>query len=98
MGTQYTSGGGQSLTGAGGVRSRARSTQGGTRGGFVSGPPAVDSMRQFNYFGTSNAMNNQNAYMNPVDSEDVELLEWEIESVIMRKGNTAVGGRRNRLD
>ena len=32
------------------------------------------------------------------DSEDVELLEREIESVIMRKGGTAVGGRRNRLD
>jgi len=31
------------------------------------------------------------------DSEDVELLEREIESVIMRKGGTAVGGRRNRL-
>ena len=32
------------------------------------------------------------------DSEDVELLEREIESVIMRKGGTAAGGRRNRLD
>jgi hypothetical protein len=32
------------------------------------------------------------------DSEDVALLEKEIESVIMRKGNTAVGTRRNRLD
>ena len=32
------------------------------------------------------------------DSEDVELLEREIESAIMRKGGTAAGGRRNRLD
>ena len=30
--------------------------------------------------------------------EDVELLEREIETVMMRKGNTAVGGKRDRLN
>ena len=30
--------------------------------------------------------------------EDVELLEREIESVMMRKGSTAIGGKRDRLD
>ena len=51
-------------------------------------------MHQFNYFGstpgggiTANAFN-----------EDVELLEREIETVMMRKGGTAVGGKRERLN
>ena len=30
--------------------------------------------------------------------EDVELLEREIENVIMRKGGTAIGSKRDRLD
>ena len=55
-------------------------------------------MRQFNYFGanpTAGGVYSNAQYAG--DSEDVELLEREIESVIMRKGvGTAVGGRRHR--
>ena len=50
-------------------------------------------MNQFNYFG------NNPADGMGVDPEDVELLEREIESAMMRKGTgTAVGGKRDRLD
>ena len=55
------------------------------------GMATVDSMRQFNYFGNNPAMPNNM-------DEDVELLEREIESVMMRKGSTAVGSKRDRLD
>lgn len=58
----------------------------------IGGMNNVDSMRKFNYFG-----NNPGQHQNVID-EDVEILEREIESVMMRKGGTAVGSTRDRLD
>lgn len=56
LGNQYTSAA-QSMAAASGGRSRAKSTS----GRFVGG--GVDSMRQFNYFGTTSGAVNQHAYM-----------------------------------
>ena len=69
-----------------GARNRAA-----TQSAQKIGMSTVDSMRQFNYFGNNPAMPNNM-------DEDVELLEREIESVMMRKGSTAIGGKRDRLD
>lgn len=75
------------MSGTAGGRNRTKSTSG------RMGNAGVNSMRQFNYFGANPGVQQQ--YYGG-DSEDVELLEREIESVIMRKGGTAVGGRRHR--
>ena len=66
----------------------------GTQSANKIGLKQVDSMHQFNYFGSTPG---GNMAVNAFD-EDVELLEREIETVMMRKGNTAVGGKRDRLN
>ena len=77
------------MGGAAGARNRAQSTSGRMGNAHIG----VDSMRQFNYFGSGPGVQQQ--YQGG-DSEDVEILEREINNVIMRKGGTAVGGRRHR--
>ena len=52
-------------------------------------------MHQFNYFGSTPG---GQAMASGAFDEDVELLEREIQTVMMRKGNTAVGGKRERLN
>ena len=67
----------------------------GTQSAHKIGMTNVDSMRQFNYFGSNPGMTHTAVGLD----EDVELLEREIETVMQNnKGGTAVGGKRERID
>ena len=82
LGTQFN-------TNATGQRN-TRATQSAHKLGLAN----VDSMRQFNYFGSNPAGLVHTASV----EEDVEQLEREIETVMRNKGGTAIGGKRDRLD